>query len=65
LYRHLLENDFLTGLETSDMKLFNIFSREILKQLKEGRGDWEQMVPKLVAEQIIEHGFFGFKKKRK
>jgi hypothetical protein len=65
LYRHLLENDFLTGLETSDMKLFNIFSREILKQLKEGRGAWEEMVPKLVAEQIIEHGFFGFKKKRK
>ena len=65
LYRHLLENDFLTGLETSDMKLFNIFSREILKQLKEGRGDWEKMVPNLVAEQIIEHGFFGFKKKLK
>lgn len=64
LYRHLLENDFLTGLETSDKKLFAIYSRDVLKKLKGGRGDWEESVPKLVAEQIIEHGLFGFKKKR-
>jgi len=65
LYRHLLENDFLTGLDASDVELFKIYSRDILKQLKSGRGDWEKMVPDLVAEQIIEHGFFGFKKPRK
>lgn len=64
LYRHLLENDFLTGLETSDTSLFNIYSRDILKKLKSGRGDWEDSVPQLVAQQIIEHGLFGFKKKR-
>ncbi|MFC3120046.1 TonB-dependent receptor [Agaribacter flavus] len=65
LYRHLLENDFLTGLDTSDTELFKIYSREVLKQLKSGRGEWENSVPKLVAEQIIEFGFFGFKKKRR
>jgi hypothetical protein len=65
LYRHLLENDFLSGIDTSDVALFNIYSREILKSLKAGRGDWEEMVPKLVAEQIVENGFFGFKKKRR
>ncbi|MFT6268714.1 MAG: hypothetical protein ACJAVV_001529 [Alphaproteobacteria bacterium] len=65
LYRHLLENDFLTGLETSDAELFNIFSRDVLKSLKAGRGDWEEMVPTLAAEQIVENGLFGFKKKRK
>jgi len=64
LYRHLLENDFLTGLETSDINLFKIFSRDILKQLKSGGDDWEHQVPALVAEQIKDHGFFGFKKKR-
>ncbi|WP_371194183.1 TonB-dependent receptor [Glaciecola sp. SC05] len=64
LYRHLLENDFLTGLETSDINLFNIYSRDVLKKLKSGQGDWESAVPKLVSEQIIEHGLFGFKKKR-
>jgi hypothetical protein len=64
LYRHLLENDFLTGLETSDINLFKIFSRDVLKQLKSGSDDWEHQVPALVAEQIKEHGFFGFKRKR-
>ncbi|GLR70261.1 TonB-dependent receptor [Agaribacter marinus] len=65
LYRHLLENDFLTGLDTSDTELFNIYSRDVLKQLKSGRGEWESLVPKLVAEQIIEFGFFGFKQRRR
>nr|WP_136250403.1 TonB-dependent receptor [Ningiella ruwaisensis] len=65
LYRHLLENDFLTALETSDTELFKIYSREVLKQLKNGRGKWEKQVPKLVAEQIMERGFFGFKKSRR
>ncbi len=65
LYRHLLENDFLFGLETSDKDLFGIYSRDVLKQLKTGPGEWEKSVPKLVAEQIKENGLFGFKKKRR
>jgi hypothetical protein len=65
LYRHLLENDFLTGLEAGDKELFSIYSRDILKQLKAGPGEWEKNVPKLVAEEILEHGFFGMKKKRR
>lgn len=64
LYRHLVENDFLTGIESSNLDLFNIYSRDILKQLKAGKGNWEQNVPPVVAEEIIELGLFGFKKKR-
>lgn len=64
LYRHLLENDFLTGLETSDKELFTIYSRDVLKSLRSGLTDWENSVPKLVAEIIIEHGLFDFKKRK-
>jgi hypothetical protein len=64
LYRHLLENDFLQSLETSDKALFEIYSRDVLKKLKAGKGDWEEMVPKFVAEHIAANGFFGFKKRR-
>lgn len=64
LYRHLLENDFLSGLETSDKNLFNIYSRDVLQELRAGKSSWEKSVPKLVAEQIINNGFFGFKKRR-
>ena len=31
LYRHLLENNFLFGIETSNSELFNIHSRNVLK----------------------------------
>jgi hypothetical protein len=63
LYRHLLENGFLTGIECSDSGLFSIYSRDLLKKLPQGRGDWENSVPKEVAQQIIEHKFFGFRDK--
>jgi hypothetical protein len=63
LYRHLLENGFLAGIESSDINLFKIYSREVLKQLKNGRGDWEKSLPTAVANEIIEQRLFGFKGK--
>ena len=61
LYQHLLENGFIFGIESSDHELFKIFSRNILKQLPNGRGDWEQNLPSGVAEEIIGNGFFGYR----
>lgn len=61
LYRHLLENGFLAGIESSDVNLFKIYSREVLKQMKDGRGDWENKLPELVVEEIIKNRLFGFK----
>ena len=58
LYRHLLENNYIFGIECSDPELFHIYSREVLKQLPKGRGDWEQQLPAGVAEEIIKNGFF-------
>ncbi len=61
LYKHLLANNFIFGIECSDRELFNIYSREVLSQLARGRGEWEQCLPEGVAEEIIEHRFFGYK----
>jgi hypothetical protein len=61
LYKHLLENKFIFGIECSDPALFDIFSRNVLKQIKNGRGDWEQSMPEKVAEQIIEQQLFGYR----
>ncbi|GAA0858919.1 TonB-dependent receptor [Aliiglaciecola litoralis] len=61
LYRHLLENGFLSGIECSDSSLFSIYSRDLLKQLPRGRGNWENSVPEKVAEQIIDNKFFGYR----
>ena len=61
LYQHLLENHFIFGIENSDPALFKIFSREVLKQLPEGRGSWEESLPAGVAEEIIERKLFGYR----
>ena len=61
LYRHLLENGFLAGIESSDISLFKIYSREVLKQLKDGRGAWEKSLPEPVVAEIIKHKMFGYK----
>ncbi len=61
LYRHLLENGFISGIDCSDPNLFNIYSREVLKQLKNGRGEWEEALPPGVADEIMKHRFFGFR----
>ncbi len=61
LYKHLLENNFIFGIEPGDHGLFNIFSRQILNQLPHGRGDWEQYLPEGVADLIVKHKLLGFR----
>ena len=61
LYRHLLENNFIQGIECSDRSLFEIFSRNVLKQMANGRGAWEEQLPDGVAQQIIESRLFGYR----
>lgn len=60
LYKHLLDNNFIMGLEHSHDDLFNIFSRNLLEQLKQGRGEWEQSVPAEIAEMIVENRLLGY-----
>ncbi len=61
LYRHLLENGFISGIDCSDKELFHIYSREVLKLIGQGRGDWEKSVPEAVSKTIIDNKFFGFR----
>jgi hypothetical protein len=61
LYRHLLDNGFITSIESSDINLLNIYSREILAQLPKGPGDWQNSLPTIVAEEIIKRKLFGYK----
>ena len=60
LYQHLLENNFIFGIESGDPEFLNIFSREVLHQLTNGRGEWENCLPDGVADQIIKHRLFGY-----
>ncbi|MGB0866128.1 MAG: hypothetical protein ACPGSC_06440 [Granulosicoccaceae bacterium] len=60
LYKYLLENNFLCALEHSSDELFNIYSRDLLQQLRRGRGVWEDSVPSEIAELIIEQRLLGY-----
>ncbi|MBX2835658.1 MAG: TonB-dependent receptor [Gammaproteobacteria bacterium] len=61
LYKHLLENQFIFGIECSDSALLNIYSRDILRQLETGPGQWESQVPDDTAKAIVAEGLFGFR----
>ena len=61
LYRHLMENNFIFGIDSSDHELFNIFSRNVLKQLHNGRGSWEECLPAGIAEEIVKNRLFGYR----
>ena len=61
LYQHLLENKFITGIECGDPSLLNIYSRDVLAKLPQGRGEWEDSLAKKTAQHIIDKELFGFR----
>lgn len=61
LYRHLLENGFVAGIECSDANLFNIYSREVLKQIPTGSKEWQAVVPEKAVKEIIDKKMFGYR----
>ncbi|UJF24272.1 hypothetical protein L0B52_08005 [Suttonella sp. R2A3] len=61
LYRHLIENGFLRGINDSNAALFHIQSREVLQGIQEGIEGWEDDVPEPVAALIKEQRLFGYR----
>lgn len=61
LYQHLLENRYITGINCSDESLLNIYSREVLAQLPNGRGEWEGSLAPSTAEHIINDKLLGYR----
>jgi len=62
LFRHLLENRYLCGIDTSDSDLLKIYSREVLKKIPANDSTWEQCVPEDIANIITDERLFGFRK---
>ena len=61
LYQHLLDNNFIFGIECSDPALLGIYSAEVHDQIKNGHGDWEAKLPPGIPEQIMDNRWFGFR----
>jgi hypothetical protein len=60
LYDHLHENHYIESIVGYDPTILSVFSRDVLKRIKEQDPAWEKMVPPPVAEAIKKRGLFGY-----
>jgi hypothetical protein len=60
LYRHLVDRGRIRQLEKFDESVLHIFSRDVLRRIKDGDVSWEGMVPGEIAEIIKRRRFFGY-----
>jgi hypothetical protein len=61
LHAYLIENRFIEEIKDYNPECLPIFSRDVLKKLREGDSSWETMVPSEVAVMIRERKLFGYK----
>jgi hypothetical protein len=59
LYAHLFDNHYIECIVGFDTNILNIFSRDVLKKIKDNDLLWEKMVPVSVADAIKRRGLFG------
>ena len=59
LYTHLLENHYIDCIVGFDTNILSIFSRDVLKKIRDNDLRWEKMVPIPVADAIKRRGLFG------
>jgi hypothetical protein len=60
LYRHLMDRGRIRSLENYDRSVLHVFSRDVLRRIKEQDPSWEAMVPPEIAETIKSRRFFGY-----
>ncbi len=61
LYKFFKYNGKLVDIEGYDPEILDIFSREVLHMIAEGRPGWEQMLPEKTAAMIKEKQLFSYK----
>jgi hypothetical protein len=60
LYHHLLQHARIKQLDNFDDSVLHIFSRDVLRRIKDEDASWESMVPPEIAELIKQRRFFGY-----
>jgi len=65
LYKHLLDSKHILDIEGFQRENLHIFSREVLRMIKNDEDGWEQMVPPRVAKMIKDKCLFDFPYKQK
>ncbi len=60
LYCHLVERGRIKQLDNFDESVLHIFSRDVLRRIKEHDESWEAMVPPEIAQVIKDRHYFGY-----
>ena len=60
LYAYLVENRLIESARDYDERCLSIFSRDVLKRIREGDDAWETMVPESVAHVIKRRNLLGW-----
>jgi hypothetical protein len=60
LYDHLLENHYIDTIVGFDREVLGIFSRDVLRRIRDNDPSWEQLVPPTVAAAIKRRRLFGY-----
>jgi len=60
LYKFFKFNGKVVDIKDYNPDILNVFSREVLKMISQGKSGWEPMLPSGVAEIIKEHHLFGY-----
>ncbi len=61
LFHHLVERGRIRQLDNFDASVLHIYSRDVLRRIKDQDNAWEDMVPREVAELIKRRRFFGYR----
>lgn len=59
LLRHLIHNKRMVSADIVDVGNLQISARELAKQIPLGKDGWQQAVPEIIAQRIVEQGLFG------
>ncbi len=60
LYRHLVDRGSIRQLDNFNADVLHIFSRDVLRRIKDQDASWEEMVPPEIAAVIKRRHFFGY-----
>ncbi len=61
LYEYFVHNNRIMDIADFDEDILHIFSREVLRKIRNGEPGWEDMIPKYVDNIIKEKRLFGYK----
>jgi hypothetical protein len=61
LYCYLAERGRIKQLDNFDEGVLHIFSRDVLRRIKDEDASWENMVPPEIAQVIKQRRFFGYR----